>query len=122
MFDQMLVLAVHWHKQRGAHGFKHVAQFFTLAVARGMDGVHAFVQHFCADAVHFVDQPGDGLGVAGDHARTHDHGVALAYFQLSVAAKHHARQGGERFALRACHHQHDLVVRQVGYAVVRVEK
>ena len=84
--------------------------------------MHAFIEHFRAHAVHFVDKFGDGLGVAGYHARAHDHGIAFADIELAVAAQHHARKGGERLALRAGDHQHNLVVGQVGHAVVGVEE
>ena len=80
----MLVFAVDGDEDLRPHSGKHFAQFVALGVAGGVDGVHAFIEHFRAHAVHFVDKFGDGLGVAGYHARAHDHGIAFADIELAV--------------------------------------
>ena len=122
VLEQMAVLPVYGHEIFRPHRAQQFAQFVTVGVARGVDGPHALVQDRGPQAIHLVDEARHGLDVAGDHARAHDHGVALADAELAVAAQHHARQRGQRFALGAGHHQHQLLVGQVGHAVMGVEK
>ena len=85
-----------YHKEACGHDratfdvfFRRVPDDGGYAIFAGLEQVVDFIEHmhfdepdieyFRSQPVHLVDEPGNGLGIAGDHARAHNHGVALAH-------------------------------------------
>lgn len=84
--------------------------------------MHAFIEHFRAHAVHFVDKFGDGLGVAGimRELMTTVSPLRISSWRWPPSTMRERAESGSPCA--PGDHQHNLVVGQVGHAVVGVEE
>ena len=122
VLDKVAVFPVHRHENVGIDRMQHLHQFLAVRMPRGMDGAHAFIQHFRAQPVHFINQTRNGLGIAGDHPGAHDDRIALAHAQLTMSAVDHPGQSRQGLALRSRHNQHKLLVGQIRHPVVRIEE
>src|SRR5699024_2126678 len=106
---QVLGLAVHRHDVLGAHDVVAVHELTGAGVPGDVHLGVALVDDVGAEIGELVDDPVDGVLVAGDQRAGHQHRVALADLDLVVAVGH-ARERRHRLALRAGADQRDLVI------------
>src|SRR5690606_16828123 len=105
---QVPPFAVDRHEVAGPDHVEHVQQFPGGSVPGDVDQGVALVDDLGAPAGEAVDDPVDGVLVAGDEGGGQDDRVAGFDVDLVVAVGH-AAEGGHGFALGAGADQHDFV-------------
>ena len=121
VLDEVARLAVHGHRDLGAHPLVHACQLVAARVARDVDEMVVLGDHLDAERDEAVVHPVDGELVAGNDLRREDHHVALAEAHMGMFVDGDARQRRPWLALAAGAQVEHLVGRQ-GRGVAVAEK
>lgn len=106
---QVRGLAMDRHEVLRLHDGEHDLQLLGPGMARHVHPRPALVVHVGADLGQLVDDPGDGLLVAGNRRGRDDDGVALFDLDGLVLAVGDAGQSRKRLALAAGAHDDHLL-------------
>ena len=117
VLHEVMVFAVHGHKELRTHEIVHELEFLAAAVPRDVNALVTPIDDVRTELHQIVHRLRDELLVARDRRRRDDNCIARHNRNLAVIGCRHARERRHRLTLTARRHDDDLLGTEVVHLI-----